>query len=166
MVFEAKIGNASTQSEVNFVKRYAQTKTNNNNNGTETRGNKNNKQRKKTKCNHCGWKTHASDKCKYKDSTCDVCKVKGHLATVCKKKVNLVSTKQFNNYLNHTDDVNANFSEFSILCVDSKRVSAPPPYTVTVYINQAAFKFILDCGSSGSLISKNLFTRHFDGEIL
>ena len=61
--------------DVSYVqKKYAQIKKNNNNSKNETyikgkgskvNGYENTSNKAKSKCSHCGWKNHASEKCKY-----------------------------------------------------------------------------------------------------
>ena len=103
-------------------------------------GTKNNKERS---CYRCGSKFHLANACdKINSAYCDVCKIKGHFTNVCTKrklKENIKQIVEINNVSNHMQD----------------------KFFVKVNILNSSYNCELDSGSAVSILSLNLFQKHF-----
>jgi len=91
------------------------------------------------KCFSCGG-DHFRNKCKFRNATCHKCKKVGHIARVCKQ----TSV--------HSTDIQS--------CL-SMGFNADLLYRAVKFINGTNLKFILDTGSTISIISEKLYRKHF-----
>lgn len=148
-----KYEKSNESKEVNLIK--GKKKFNKNNNSNNNFNNNFKKNEKKDKCSHCGYKNHQSSDCKFKDATCNKCKKKGHIAPNCRSQnggVNLVETSG-----NENDVVQMNERLFKI---DATENSDNLIYA-EIEIGEIKQKFIVDSGSSVSLINEKLFNNCF-----
>lgn len=84
------------RSEVNFVRNKSQ-------GNSSSRGSAEDNKSKRSKCKHCGWTNHTSEKCKFKDASCNKCKKTGHLASICQSKSKDVIFVDSDNFLRNSN---------------------------------------------------------------
>lgn len=109
-----------------------------------------------SKCKHCGYKNHTSDKCKFKTATCHNCKKEGHLASICKeRKINNVSDYNASS-LSLKDNVRHHLG--SIYWI---KTNLDNSICAEVKVNDILHDFMLDSGASVSAIPFNVFTEKF-----
>lgn len=121
---------------------------------------RNNEKERSARCRHCGYKNHTDEQCRYKSAKCRRCDHTGHLASVCKQK------KENVNLLNQSDlidSVSDNLLEqlFNIESSDSTQ-----PIFACVAIDSCTHRFIVDSGSSVSLINKAMFGEKFSSHTI
>ena len=134
-------GNNGGKSFLTKTTRSSNNNTSNNTNNTFSGTRDNNK----PTCFRCG-KTHYANKCFYKNYVCSFCKQKGHLQKMCQQQQNV---KQIEDDVNYVEINN-------IQIIDEHN-----PITVTVRIGQVDLQMEVDTGSALSIISENIYTKHF-----
>lgn len=109
---------------------------------------------KRDACKHCGYKNHVADDCKFKQCKCHKCGITGHMARVCKQakeKVNVLSSGA-------VVDVDNKFYDDLFALHTSHGTQ---PIYASVNIDRITHRFILDSGSSVSLVDKRTFYEKF-----
>lgn len=110
------------------------------------------------KCSRCGRTNHSDDQCRFKNATCHNCKIAGHVIAVCPSKkdsVNLVNDSRNNNMIVSVDD-SITDQLFSITSGDGAT-----PIWANVMIDGKPMQFVIDSGSSVSIISKRIYDQNF-----
>lgn len=176
MVLETKF--KANDQTVNFIKKTGKFSKGNKgqSNTSKGQGSSNGAGDAKTACSHCGWRNHASASCRFKDNTCNICGKRGHMANICRNKSDKKSNSNtytktvgnifpyetndnFFSYSNHSDG--ASYSMYMIKGTHSSDASG-----LNIAINGISQRGKCDTGSPCSLMSIDLFDRHYDRGLL
>lgn len=173
MILETKF--KTNDQTVNFIKRPKNFFKGNKGQQRTGKNNNNNAQAKaKTTCTHCGWRNHTSPTCKYKEATCNICGKRGYLATICRFKsdkrsnANNSNAKTVGNIISN----NANFFPYRQAYGDSlsmymvEGTHASDSSGLNIAINGIPLRGKCDTGAPCSLMSAELYDRHFDRKTL
>lgn len=111
-----------------------------------------------TRCYRCGASQHnaASSRCPAKNKRCHHCGITGHFRSVCNKR-----------YVAPVREVESdNPSNEEVLSILAVTTSARLAIHVTVLIGRTDITFLVDSGSSVSILTHALFRQHFEGQAL
>ncbi|XP_050037928.1 uncharacterized protein [Dermacentor andersoni] len=122
-----------------------------------------------SRCYRCGSRQHraASPRCPAQGQRCYHCGLIGHFSAVCNKKRRAVAVRELSEQTlpdNETlPDSETDNEAVSILCVTA---SGRAGILVEVAVGHTTLTFLIDSGSSVSILAGDLFDKHFAEQVL